>query len=358
MIAYNFQAGSNEAAGTADEGRWEYAAESPLTARGRIRPTDFRAVAVAPAEQQIIARFAAMGDARQLRLLTALYVGLKTHPFLALTGPFGSGKAGFVQQLAAALVGQRSGQFVRIGSADWAERSGRRGYFRGLHERFGDSRLTEVLHEAAAPSGSGKLFIVLLNGLAPDELYRYAHDLIDLVPRNERPLPAGAERLPLPPNVLVAATLHTPRDPSARDAQVLARAAQVDLSSFALELRGMNDDPPVGLQRAILADAVRDVAAATARLTGILGRGTRLAPSTALTRALWRSGLRIGAAVNQDLLLYAANAFDRFGGGLFDPDARRNAQIAYDTRLVQRVVRRLKPDQQPLRRQLAELVGC
>jgi hypothetical protein len=356
MIAYNFQAGSKEAVGTADEGRWEYAAESPLTARGQVRPIDFRAMVTAPAEQQIVARFAELGDARQLRLMTALYVGLKTQPFLALTGPFGSGKAGFVQQLAEALVGARSGQFVRIGSAEWAERSGRRGYFRGLHERFGDSRLTEVLHEAAAPSGAGKLFIVLLNGLAPDELYRYAHDLIDLVPHNERPLPAGAERLPLPPNVLVTATLHTPRDPSPRDAQVLAHAAQVDLGAYTLTYTSPAAGPPVGLQRAMLADAVRTVPAATARLVGILGRGTRLAPSAALTRALWRSGLRIGAAVNQDLLIYAANAFDRFGGGLFDADARRNAQIAYDTRLVQRVVRRLKPDQLLLRRQLAELV--
>jgi hypothetical protein len=182
MIAYNFHAVSNGARGEAEDGRWELASSGSRQKPGMVAADHALSRS---AEQETIRRLTSAADSATARLLTAVYVALKTYPCLVLSGRAGAGKAALVQHLAQAIVGDAPGQLIRIGSANWATRSGQHDYFRDLHTRFGDSQLSEVLSEAQSPQGTGKLYIVYFDGLAPDELFPL------------RP-PSGSTSYPLP----------------------------------------------------------------------------------------------------------------------------------------------------------------
>jgi hypothetical protein len=101
----------------------------------------------------------------------------------------------------------------------------------------------------------------------------------------------------------------------------------------------------VGYQRIWLGAALHDPALARARLITILGeeRLGRLRCSDELSRLLWRGGLALTSQTLQDVTTYIANSFDERGQGLFDAyDPQRNAQIAFDAQVVQRVLWRLR----------------
>jgi len=115
--------------------------------------------------------------------------------------------------------------------------------------------------------------------------------------------------------------------------------------------------PPVGYQRLWLDAALHDPALARARLVALLGDDClgRLRCSPELSRLLWRGGLALTSQTLQDVTTYIANSFDARGQGLFDPyEPQRNAQIAFDAQVVQRVLWRLREsDDGELRRDLA-----
>lgn len=349
MIAYNFHTASNGARGEANGGRWELA----MPARGH-QPASFTGEPTMPssAEREIVRRLRFDADVSSARLLTALYVSLKTFPCVVLSGSAGAGKAAMVQHLAAALIGLAPGQFVRIGPSHWTTRSGQRDYYRALHTRFGDSQLSEVLHEAQSEQGAGKLYIVLFDGLAPDELFHYLHGQLKLLPMTQ-------ESPATPPNVVCIATFHQAVQLSERDAQILVGAPQINVTAYRRQVPQL-PPPPVGLQRAMIRDAVRDVVIARDRLRTVFG-GTqlpRLSLSPQIASFLRWYGLSPEVTLDSDMWLFLANSFDRFGNGLFTDDPARNLQLACDLRVVQRVMARLKPTQAALRPELARVVGC
>lgn len=350
MIAYNFHAASNGARGEAKGGRWELAlpVNGQTPALAGVRRQD----PMPSAEQETIRRLRVDADPTEARLLTAVYVSLKTYPCVVLSGRAGAGKAALVQHLVAALVGDAPGQFIRIGSAQWTTQSGQRDYYRDLHTRFGDSQLSEVLSEAQSPQGAGKLYFVLFDGLAPDELFHYLHERLHLLPVAARPVAA-------PPNVLFMATFHQPNQLSVRDAQLLAYAHQVNVTAYRRQPPQL-PPPPVGLQRAMIRDSVRDVVEARDRLRAVFGgpQLPQLSPSAQIAGFLRWYGLTPDTTLDSDMWLFLANSFDRYGNGLFTADPARNLQIAYDFRMVQRVMARLDPANVALRPELARAVGC
>lgn len=347
MIAYNFHAVGNGAAGKASVGQGKLA--HPLSVASGY-PT-YRAQHTANGEQQLISYLAAALDESFPRsLLITYYVSLKTNPFVVLTGREGVGKAALAFGLAAALVGAASGQFVTIGSDRWARRGSQSSYYRGIHERFGATQLLETLNEAAAPENTGKLYFVLLKGLTIEALDSYVNRLLFFGPHGERRLALPgvdpAAQPVLPPNCFITATLHAPRVASPLDQEVLRHAGQIE---FSPELHAATTLPalplpPVGLQRIMLGAVAHDLRRARARLGSILDRRVagQLGPSPEVAAALLEGRVPISRALREDTLAYVANSFDSEGRGLFDPgDPQRNAQVAYDAQIVQRLLWRI-----------------
>lgn len=365
MIAYSFHAAGNGADGQADEGRWELAHHSPASVYAPARLA-YRAHAAYGGEQLLLNHLCArLGSAFSRSLLTSYYISLKTNPFVVFTGREGAGKAALAEGFAAALLGVDSGQFVTISSASWAQRSGEPGSFRGMHERFSSLHFLETLQEAAAPEHAGKVYLVLLKGLTLDELRYYFQDLLQVTATGEKRLALPgvpeAERPLLPPNIFITATLHTPRPPARPDQQVLRHAGQIE---FGPEMHApaaltQASPPPVGLQRIMLA-AGRHPECARERLEAILGQNElrRLAPSPTLAATLWRAGIPLLRSIRDDILAYVANSFDERGRGLFDPaNAVRNAQLAFDAQVIQRVLWRLGSRRSRLRRRIVKLAA-
>lgn len=363
MIAYSFHVTGKGAGGRANEGRGKSAPHMPATAS--VGPT-YRAQLAAAGEQQLVSHLtASLGVSFPRTLLVHYYVSLKTNPFVVLTGRAGAGKAALAAGFAAAVVGAESGQFVTIGSDSWARRGSQSHYYRAIHERFGASQFLETLHEAAAPENRGKCYLVLLKGLTLDELQLYLGRLLHVGPHGQRRLALpgvpAAEQPVVPPNCLITATLHLPRTATPVDQRVLRHAGQIEFSpALHADARVPTlPPPPVGLQRTVLASTGHDQREAPARLTALLGRaGLRaLGPSPAVARELLEGGAALGRELREDTLAYVANSFDDEGRGLFDAtDPARNARIAYDAQLVQRLLWRIDWRRRSLHRRLADLL--
>ena len=309
-------------------------------------------------EQNLLAHvlrvFAESGYSFSRSLVVDCYVSLKTNPFVILTGPPSCGKAVFMDLFAEALLGQNSPQYARIAnSSSWSGDTGEHGYYRALQERFGSLRFLELLQEASDPGNAGKLYIVCFDALHPHELDYYFSRMVLVGPHGEKRLnlpgcPDGEQPL-LPDNLLITATVKqavwggSQGQAALRHAGVIEFRAPVMRQPVAVR---HTPPPPVGYQRLWLRAVLHDREQARRRLEDILGAEglTRLSCSPALARLLWRGGLALSSRQLQEVTAYVANSFDASGQGLFDPqDAYRNAQIAYDAQVVQRVLWRL-PD--------------
>jgi hypothetical protein len=363
MIAYNFHAAGKGAGGRASEGQGKLGQLSPVPGSCPA----YKAQHAANGEQLLVGHLVeSLGGSFPRTLLVTYYVSLKTNPFVVLTGREGAGKAALAAGFAAALVGCESGQFVTIGSDSWARRGSQSSYYRDIHERFGLSQLGEALNEAAAPENDGRVYLVLLKGLTIEELDQYLNRLIRVGPGGERRLAlAGVpfEDSPvLPPNCFITATLHSPRMASPLDQEVLSNAGQIEFSS-ALRVGAAVPSlplPPVGLQRIMLGAAIHDGHCARARLAAILGRTglRRLGPSPEVASALLEGGATITKPLREATLAYVANSFDDEGRGLFNPaNPWRNAQIAFDSQLVQRLLWRIDWRRRNLHRRLAAVLN-
>lgn len=351
MIAYSFpRASGNDAGSSANEGQ------------RKLSPHDMTIPFAASApghtslsmngEQLLLARFhATLGHDFPPILLTNYYVSLKTNPLVVLTGPEGTGKAALVEGLATALLGAGSTQFVTIAGNDWTRDSSHGHYYRDLHRQFGSFSFVETLHEAAATENQGKIYLVLLKGLRPDELQGFFRNLLYMGPNGDKRLSIPGmhpdDQPIVPPNVLLTATLHVPRSGPYLTHHVLRNAGLIEVPApprpFTVhpQSRGSTAPPPVGFQRLMLQNRFHDPARAYARLVTILDADMlqSLRPSPELDWILRLEGLTLNKLQQDAICVYVANSFDSNDHGLFDPgDAYHNAQIAFDAQMIQRVL--------------------
>ena len=349
MIAYNFHAVGKGAVGRASVGQGALA-HTNLSVPSYA--SSYRASQARHGEQQLVLHLtSALERTFPRTLLVAYYVALKTSPFVLLTGREGTGKAALAASFAAATVGTESGQFVTIGSDSWTRRSSQSHYYRGIHERFGLSQLLETLHEAALAENSSKLYLILLKGMTEEELELYTSQLlqVDAAGQQHLALPdLPVDEQPLwPSNCLITATLHTTEVSHLADRRLRRHIGQIALSPTLSSSRNPPTLPlpPVGLQRTILTASRHSPTTALAHLRAILGRRAlhklRLLPETSHRQL--RGAVPLNRLLHQQLLIYVAHSFDRDGHGLFDPhNPERNARIAYNTQLVQRMLGRTK----------------
>jgi hypothetical protein len=166
----------------------------------------------------------------------------------------------------------------------------------------------------------------------------------------------------VPPNVCITATVNIAGQSYTLSRDVLRRAGLIEFRASSgprsvAPRHVWEAPPPVGYQRLWLRSALRDVAQARARLAEILGADQllRLRSSPELARLLWRGGVVLTTQTLHELTAFIANSFDEHGCGLFDMhDPWRNARLAFDAQVIQRVLWRLRDsDDGELRRDLA-----
>lgn len=286
-------------------------------------------------------------------MIADYYISLKSNPFVILTGAQGYGKVELTRLFAEAIVGQDNHQYILIRGGGWIDGTGEGSYFRDLQTRFSSLRFVETLHDAAAPSGEGKAFFICLDSLSPAEVEYYFSALLftDAEGNKRLRLPGmPAQRYPVvPPNVYITATVN-----DSERAYQLSSAVLDSASPIEFRLRGAPIDsrptpaeavPPVGYQRIFLRSALRHVDAAYRKLVAILGPDAplRLQPSAELAALLLRAGIVLSSHTLHELTRYVANAFDEQGIGLFaSDDPQRNALMALDSQIAQKVLWRLR----------------
>ncbi len=308
------------------------------------------------AEHHLLARiadvFASAGFSFSRTMIVNYYVSLKTNPFVILAGPQGSGKSEFVDLFAEALLGRDSSQFARItGNLAWIHATGQDHYYRLFHERFTSLQFLDLLQEASDPASSGKLFLACFDGLRPEEFTYFFSNLlyIDAHGRKYLNIPgvANGQQPILPANLLLTATINTAEYGGMLTRDVLRHGAVIEFRARQYELPGRANStpPPVGYQRLWQQATIHDPDVARRRLVDLIGTEqlARLRCSPALSQLLWQGGIALTNQVLQGVTIYVANSFDASGNGLFDThDRDHNAQIAYDSQVVQRVLWRLR----------------
>jgi energy-coupling factor transporter ATP-binding protein EcfA2 len=354
-MRYSQDSAGDVADGMADEGHGKLVA-SPAHLQAPLRLACRDLERHDAAEHHLIARiadvFTAAGFCLSRAMIVNYYISLKTNPFVILAGPQGSGKSEFVSLFAEALLGRETPQFARIsGGVSWPSATGHDRYYRMFLERFTSLQFLDLLQEAADPASSGKLFLACFDGLRPQEFTYLFSTLLTIDPDGRKYLniPGMPEnqRMHLPPNLLVTATINTAEYAGALTGDVLRHAALIEFRAPRVEHieRPYLPPPPVGYQRIWQQTTIHDPDVANRRLAALIGAEqlARLRCSPSLARLLWEAGIVLTSGTLQGLTIYVANSFDAAGRGLFDPhDAMRNAQIAYDSQVVQRVLWRLR----------------
>jgi hypothetical protein len=373
LIIQDFRgAAGDEAGGQANEGRGKLAlvpgtsVGAPLY-RMACRDTLGRSVGEQDLLAHIIQAVDATGAVFSRAMIVNYYVSLKTNPFVILTGAEGHVKTELARRFAEALVGRASPQYTLIpGGSSWHNGTGEDRYYRSLQERFSSWRFIDLLQEAADPSNAGKAYFVCFDGLHPGELEYYFATLLQITPDGEKRLNLPgfpADRQPtVPPNVYITATVDTGEHKQELSPNVLRCAGLIEFRTagrpLQTDLPASATPPPVGYQRLWLRAAVHETEIARARIATFLGHDqlTRLGCSPDLARLLWRGGLVLRTQMLHELTTYIANSFDELGRGLFDPhDPQRNARIAFDAQVVQRMLWRLRTsNDSDLRHDLAD----
>jgi hypothetical protein len=303
-------------------------------------------------EQLLIDRIeqlvAATGASFPRWLIVNYLVSLKTNTLVVLVGAEQTGKADFSRIVATALFGSESIQFAMIpGRVGWHAGTGEGSYYRTIHERFSSLRFLELLQDAAAPMNAGRLFLACFQHLHPAEIETYFTSMLAIGPKGEWRVQTPGVPLDqqpiIPPNVRITATVDTPHTPGVLSSVALSHAGVIDFATPLVRRLTLPHELPAlppGIQRLWLRGALRDTSTARQRLAQILGHETlnNLRPSASIRHALWQNGLALHGPMLHELTLAVANSFDQYGHGLFDPqNPYRNAQIAYDTHLIQRL---------------------
>jgi len=375
LIIQNFRSSADDGVGgQADAGRGKLTLvsnERPFMPLAGMACRDARSSRISEQHllNHVLLAVEASGYPLSRALIVNYYVSLKTNPFVILTGAEGQGKTELARLFAEALIGAGGTQYTLIPSAGmWPDATGQDRYYRSLQEQFCSWRFLDLLQEAADPSNVGKAYMVCFDALHPDEIEYYFATLLQVTPAGEKRLNFPGfppDRQPIvPPNVYITATVNTAGQKDNLSRNVLRNAGLMEFRNVQPHdaVTRPSDEllpavPPVGYQRLWLGAALHDLAQARARLAAILGDDYlgRLRCSPELSRLLWRGGLALTSQTLQDLTSYIANSFDERGQGLFAPyDPQRNAQIAFDAQVVQRVLWRLRESTDgELRRDLA-----
>lgn len=353
----NFQRTTGDVADGAAKGggKWAFVDDRRTAAplmRTACRDTYHHTASEQQVLDHIVAALSSTGVACSHTLIVEYYVSLKTNPFVILTGPAGHGKTEFVQQFAEALVGWNSAQYAIIPGGHWHSGTGEDSYFRSMQARFGSWRFLELLQDAAHPGNLGKAYLACFDSLRPDELEYYFATLLRVSPDGQKRvcLPGFPpdEQPIVPPNLSITATVDLAEWGDTLSHDVLRRAGLIEFRAPPIaSAHAPKPQPvsPVGYQRLWLQAAVHNIETARNRLSRILGPDQlgRLRCSPDLARLLWRSGIALTTQMLHEVTTYIANSFDTHGRGLFDPDdAQRNAQIAFDAQVVQRMLWRLR----------------
>lgn len=335
---------------TANDGRGMqlYSSGTLVGGLSMLRLTAREAAHSPTSEQQLIDQVvnvcAVAGCGLPRQLIVNYYVSLKTNPLVVLAGAEGSGKVDFSRLFATAVLGSDSPQFVCIPSKSaWHTATGEGSYYRSLNDRFSSLRFIDLLHEAATPANVGKLYLVCFQRLHPSEIEPYMTSLMRVAADGQRYLavpgvPIAKQPL-IPPNVRISATVDTTNDLKSLSMAGL-NAGVIDITTPAPHAAPAPYQlPPPGLQRSWLRSAIHAVGAAERKLQALGLRGiAEMTPAPAIRDASRRSGVAITDPILQELMLAVANSFDANGIGLFAPSsAQHNAQIAYDTQLIQRL---------------------
>jgi hypothetical protein len=310
----------------------------------------------------LLKTMAAAGFDLPRAMIVDYYVSLKSNPFVILTGAQGHGKVEMARLFAEAISGRDSQQYTLIrGGGNLpvvaAEPEARRS-FEDMHARFGSLRFVEALHEAAAPLAEGKAFFICMENLAPAEVESYFSELLYTDEQGRRRLRLKGlqpDRQPfVPPNLYITATINDNERTYRLSPAVLDRASPIEFRLGAKTGTPSGEAvaavPPVGYQRVFLRSAVRRVDAAYRKLAGVLGvqQLNALRPSPELTLLLWQAGIALSTRTLHELMRYVANAFDERGQGLFDPgDPQRNALVALDSQIAQKVLWQLRGGTDP-----------
>jgi energy-coupling factor transporter ATP-binding protein EcfA2 len=351
MVVYNFhvQAG-NDAVALASEGRGKLPEQRSLAAEQSLLSA-YRAAHAGLDEAQLLAALGAtIGRQVAPSFLAEVYTALKSSSLLVLIGRQGRGKVALVRSLAAALLGPESPQLVQIAGDDWTDSTGNRNYFRSVHGYFGLVRVHDALRDATLEANRGRLYIILISSLYPQDLQHYIeHVLTESLPPPHNALDQAVpgnncqRRLLIPPNVLVVATINLDDDPDYSPDCLPVAATCIDVDSSPPLPTVFTRPallPPPGYQRMLMKNAIRDPQLAEQRLVELLGPHTlrQIGPSWELAGQLRRRRLQLDEDMRRAIITFVANSFTGDGRGLFDPhNRRRNAQLAFDLQVWRRL---------------------
>jgi hypothetical protein len=277
-------------------------------------------------------------------IIVNYYVSLKTNPLVVLVGAEGTGKVDFSRLFATALLGPDSPQFAFIPSKSaWHAATGEGNYYRSLSDRFTSLRFIDLLHEAAASTNIGKVYLVCFQRLHPDEIEPFITNLMRVAADGQRflnvPGVPSAKQPLIPPNVRISATVDTTVDLQSLSMAGL-NASVIDMATPAPHwVVALNQLPLPGLQRCWLRSAIHDISHAEQKLCTLgIDPVSAMLAAPGIRDAIRCSGIELPKTIIQELTLAIANSFDSTGAGLFDAhNPQQNAQIAYDTQLIQRV---------------------
>jgi hypothetical protein len=306
------------------------------------------------------------------------YVALKTRPFVILSGVSGTGKTRLTHLFAEFLTGNTDQQYRLLPvRPDWTDSTPLFGYHNilaGPEGRYVSTRFLDILQEAGRPENAHKAYFVCLDEMNLARVEYYFSDFLSAMEAPDREIHLqgahGGTGIPIPVNFFVSGTVNSDETTHAFSRKVLDRANTIEFNEVYLAEfgRGFVSPGRSGIQVSIpcsrqfqslfLASRVTDVALARGRLQGIDSAlpDRILSLLVGLNQALALSQLSFGYRVRDELLRYLANSFDDRGTGLFDPNATRNALIALDFQILQKILPRLSGTQEQVEDAVRALV--
>lgn len=277
------------------------------------------------------------------KAIANVYVSLKSHPFLILTGERQTGKIELVRCLRYVLTGTPARQCqLLVGHARWASQSQNVARFVEMQAQFNRDRLLALIEDAWQKENANRLFIACLSRISPAELYEhFSTPGFQFWPDQVRVEGVSADApIPYPPNFRLLGTMDTVRF-NGWDEDLLPRTTVVSWQGERLE--GKMDEcwmtAVPGSNRNFLQTCTPSEQTAYARLRRILG-GQRQAflPLVQTLDLMYRHNVSLPHEVMGRVVRYLANSWTKAGNGIFDPVPLNNLNQSLDLALAQHVL--------------------
>jgi hypothetical protein len=262
------------------------------------------------------------------------YISAKSWPMVLLIGRSGMEPQRLFDLLTNGIAGCSDGQIRLLPApARWApdglqNRVGRPalGFIQG---RFNTMAYLDMFGEATQSNNEGRTYFLGLDQATPEELAEYMELYLTNHSEDQAPLP-------LPNNLYLTAMISVDGGAWCLPDYLLDRVGivEVTIPLGPAEAFPTHHCPPVGWQRLLLRNTVREPERARQRLQHcqVLDEFHRL------LEALPAVLLPLDAALEEGLLLYTANAFTSEGEGLLDRTPLANLRQAIDLQLTQRLL--------------------